>query len=184
MHSNQKFPVLETDRLILRELAENDIDDLFEIFSSEDVMKYYGMFPFNNQNDLLKVIDSFSKGFKEERIIRWGIQTKSDSKIIGTCGFHNWNKKHFRAEVGYELSKAYWQKGYMTEAIKEILHYGFAHMNLNRIEAIVYPENLASQNTLIRLGFREEGLLRDYMCFRDQLTNVLMFSLLKKEYKG
>ena len=181
MQVNQDFPVLETERLILRELNENDIEDLYEIFSSEEVMKYYGMFPFKNKDELLKIIESFSKGFEEERVIRWGIQTKADGKIIGTCGFHNWSQKHFRAEIGYELSKAFWHKGYMSEAIKTILQYGFAHMNLNRIEGIVYPENLASQNTLIRLGFREEGLLREYMCFRDQMTNVLMFSLLKKE---
>lgn len=182
MQLNQEFPVLETKRLILRELVKSDVEDLFEIFSSDEVMKYYGMFPIESQEELLKVIENFSKGFEEERIIRWGIQTKDTGKIIGTCGYHNWNKKHFRSEIGYELSKEYWHKGYMTEALKEILDYGFTHMNLNRIEGIVYPENLASQNTLIRMGFREEGLLREYMCFRGQMTNVLMFSLLKREY--
>lgn len=183
MHMKQIFPVLETERLILRELLESDVEDLFEIFSSDDVMKYYGMFPFENKDKLLKVIHSFALGFSEERVIRWGIQNKEDGKIIGTCGYHNWMKKHFRAEIGYELSKNYWRKGYMTEAIEAILPYGFEHMALNRIEAIVYPENLASQNTLFKMGFREEGLLREYMCFRDQMTNVLMFSLLKKEYQ-
>lgn len=182
MNSRPAFPVLETERLILRALVESDIDELFEIFSSEEVMKYYGMYPFKSQEELLKVIKSFSTGFDEERVIRWGLQRKDNGKIIGTCGYHCWDKKNFRAEIGYELSKSVWHKGYMTEAIDTILAYGFESMQLNRIEGIVYPENHASQHALTRMGFKKEGLLREYMCFRGKMTDLLMFSLLKREY--
>lgn len=99
---------------------------------------------------------------------------------MGTCGYHNWNRKHAKAEIGYELSIQSWGKGLMSEALKEMIAYGFESMNLNRIEAVVYPENGASIRTLEKQGFKKEGLLEEYAFFRDVYQDLLMFSLLKK----
>lgn len=184
MNTLKSFPELQTSRLRLRALSKADAVALFEIFSSEHVMKYYGMFPISDMQRSLDMIASFQKGFEEERVIRWGIEEKQSGKLVGTCGYHCWNRKHARAEIGFELSKAYWQKGYMREAASRIAQYGFEEMDLNRIEGIVYPQNEASQKILKSLGFAEEGLLREYMCFRGQMTDLLMFSLLKREFAG
>lgn len=174
-----KFPIIETERLILRKLETTDINDLFEILSSESVTKYYGKYPMENLSEAEDLILKFHKAFYEQKSIRWGIELKETNRIIGTCGFHCWNKNHFRAEVGYELGEAFWNKGYATEAISSILIYGFEFMDLKRIEAIVYPENNPSEKLLLNLGFEHEGLLKKYANFRDRQQDLNIFAILK-----
>jgi ribosomal-protein-alanine N-acetyltransferase len=76
-----------------------------------------------------------------------------------------------------------WGKGYMKEALKAIIDYGYEVMNLHRIEAVVYPENKTSIKSLINLGFNREGLLQEYAFFRNIYQDLIMFSLLKKSSK-
>ncbi|MCY7541071.1 GNAT family N-acetyltransferase [Bacillus pumilus] len=76
--------------------------------------------------------------------MRWGISLKEDPAIIGSCGFLNLEKQHYRTEIGYELHHDHWRKGIMSEAIAAVLRYGFQEMDLNRIEAIIDPANTAS----------------------------------------
>lgn len=175
-----KFPIIETERLILRKLETKDINDLFEILSSERVTKYYGKYPMENLSEAEDLILKFHKAFEDQKSIRWGIELKETNRIIGTCGFHCWNKNHFRAEVGYELGEAFWNKGYATEAIFAILKYGFEFMELERIEAIVYPENKYSEKLLLNLGFEHEGLLKKYANFRDKQQDLNIFAIFRK----
>ncbi|MGB3367673.1 MAG: GNAT family protein [Acidaminobacteraceae bacterium] len=177
-----EYPTLKTDRLLLRELLDSDSTDLYEIFSSEKVTKYYGMFPVTSIEAIMHMINNFSVGFKDHRSIRWGIVEKTSGKVIGTCGFHNINKHHFRAEIGYELSESYWNNGYMKETLQTILSFGFKVMNYKRIEALIYPDNSFSIKALEKLGFKKEGLLRDYMCFRNKTTDLFIYSLLEREF--
>lgn len=175
-----KFPIIETERLILRKLETKDINDLFEILSSERVTKYYGKYTMENLSEAEDLILKFHKAFEDQKSIRWGIELKEINRIIGTCGFHCWNKNHFRAEVGYELGEAFWSKGYATEAIFAILKYGFEFMELERIEAIVYPENKYSEKLLLNLGFEHEGLLKKYANFRDKQQDLNIFAIFRK----
>lgn len=75
-----------------------------------------------------------------------------------------------------------WGKGYIKEVLKAIIGYGYEVMNLNRIEAVVYPENKASIKSLINQGFKKEGLLEEYAFFRNVYQDLIMFSLLKKNW--
>lgn len=177
----KEFPTIETERLVLRKLSQLDSKDIFDIFSSETIMKFYGMYPIKEVKEAENLISSLNKAYEEKKSIRWGIILKEEDKLIGTCGYHNWNKSYFRAEMGYELSSDYWRKGYITEAIKGIIPFGFNEMNLNRIEAQVYPENKASNKCLQKLGFVKEGVIREYAFFRDKFEDLVMYSLLKND---
>ena len=176
------FPAIETDRLIMREIVLNDAQALFNIFSSEKVMKYYGMFPLEEIEQAERLIMTFREGFDNEKTIRWAITLKDTGEFIGTCGFHNMQIRSFRAEIGYEISEVHWNNGYVTEAIRAMLEFGFAVMGLNRIEALVYPENVGSHKALEKLGFKEEGLLREYAYFRERFQDLVMHSVLRSEY--
>ncbi|MCD4712868.1 MAG: GNAT family N-acetyltransferase [Clostridiales bacterium] len=178
-----QYPSLESNRLWLRQLVESDVSDLFEIFSSDKVTEYYGMFPMNDIEPVEQMINRFNQGFNEKRSIRWGLVEKSSGKVIGTCGYHNISQEHYRAEIGYELSEKYWNQGFMREALHKIICFGFEQMNFNRIEALVYPDNQSSRKALERLGFLEEGLLREYMYFRDEMTDLCIYSLLKRNWR-
>jgi len=124
------------------------------------------------------MITNFTNVFVEGKSIRWAIELKKDNKLIGTCGFHNWNKRHLRAEIGYELNDNYWKIGYVFEAISEIISFGFSKLELNRIEALVYPENINSHSSLAKLGFSREGLLKEYCIFRDKKQDLIMYSMI------
>ncbi|ABR49494.1 GCN5-related N-acetyltransferase [Alkaliphilus metalliredigens QYMF] len=181
-NNNLVFPKLETDRLILKEMLIEDAASIFHIFADEEIMKDYGRFPMKSIEEAESLIAMFDENSKNGKGIRWGILLKEENKIIGTCGYHNWNKRHSRAEIGYELSKDAWRKGYIKEAVKAIIDYGYEIMDLNRIEAVVYPENEASIRSLINHGFMKEGLLEEYAFFRNVYQDLIMFSLLKKNW--
>ena len=176
------FPYIETERLILKEIKIQDSASIFDIFSNEEIMKYYGQFPIKSNEEAENLITMFDDNFKNGKGIRWCILLKEEKRIIGTCGYHNWNKRHSRAEIGYELSMDSWGKGYIKEALKSVIEYGFTIMGLNRIEAVVYPKNIASLKSLINHGFKEEGILEEYAFFRNTYQDLIMFSLLKKNW--
>lgn len=83
--------------------------------------------------------------------------------------------------LSYNLSSDYWGKGIMTEVLNTIIPYGFNELDMNRIQAKVMPENHSSVNLLTKLGFVQEGLLRDYI-FGEFITDTLIFSMLKKDF--
>ena len=102
-------------------------------------------------------------------------------KTIGHCGFYRWFKSHRRSEIGYLLNKEYRKKGLVREAIAELIKYGFKELNLNRIEAIIEPENKDSIAIVEHFGFTKEGLLRQHYISKDKITDSMMYSLLKEE---
>lgn len=176
------FPILETKRLRLIEIKTYS-QNIYDIFSLEEVTRYYGMNPFKEVEQAVRMIDSFAKNFQEKRAIRWGIVVKETGDFVGTVGFNNlqlWSK---RAEIGYDIHPAFWRKGYASEAVKEVLAYGFQELDLFRIGAITYPENEASSHLLLKLGFQKEGLLRGYIYQGNQSIDALVYSVLKTDWE-
>src|SRR5699024_4816900 len=114
---------------------------------------------------------------KERTGIRWGMTLKDEERIIGSCGFLNIHPKHYRTEVGYELSKDYWGKGIADEALKAVISYGFQHFQLERIEALIEPENVRSLKLIEKQGFKREGLLRHYEFTCGKFDDLYMYSI-------
>jgi [ribosomal protein S5]-alanine N-acetyltransferase len=178
------FPNLETQNLILRRINISDADDVFEFFSDKEVLKYHDIEPFTTVERTEKLIRNWHDRFKNKQGIRWGIATKSENIIIGTCGYRFWGKPYFCAEVGYELAKPYWRQGIMTEVLKYIIPFAFENLQLNRIEATVMLENIASMNLLTSLGFIEEGILREFGFWKGEFHDLKLFSILRKDCQG
>lgn len=178
-----EFPMIETERLVLRALHLSDCHDILEIFSDERVMVYYGMYPISNLESAATLIQALQNTYYEGKGIRWAMCLKDSGRLIGTCGFHNVNQQQRRSEMGYELTHDCWGLGYAKEAIQAMRQYGIKTLNLHRIEALVYPENKASQGVLERLGFQREGILRGYAYFRDQYQDLVMYSWLDVQHK-
>jgi ribosomal-protein-alanine N-acetyltransferase len=176
------FPQLETKRLMLKEISEIDCKDIFEIFSDEDVLKYYDIEPlktFEEANNLIHLLD---RRFKNKKGIRWGIHLKDTNKLVGTCGYQSLNIQSLRAEIGYEMSKDFWGQGLMKEALKAIIDFGFNNLSLNRIQALVESDNKNSIHLLHRIEFCEEGILREYECCKGIFKDLTILSLLKSDY--
>ena len=173
------FPILETERLILREATEEDAKDMFVYLSDQLVVKHMGISACESVEEVLDEIKWYKSIYKNRTGMRWGITLKDSGKVIGSCGFLNRNPRHFRSEVGYELSREHWGKGIANEALERVLKFGFEHLELERIEALIEPKNLSSQKLVERQGFTREGLLRHYEYTNGKFDDLYMYSILK-----
>jgi len=175
------MPIIETSRLFLREVTNEDAPDVLSYLSDRDVVKHMGLEPFQTIEDALDEISWYQSIFKDGSGIRWGITLKESGKVIGSCGFLNRNSKHHRAEIGFELSKEYWGKGIASEALKGVLKFGFNHFSFERIEALIEPTNVPSQKLVEKQGFKREGLLRHYEFTCGKFDDLYMYSILKDD---
>lgn len=177
------FPKLETHRLLLREIVEDDAGEILKCFSDGDVLRYYGQKPLESIDQVKQIIKNFSRGYEEKQLIKWGIQLKGKEKLIGTIGFQEWSSQHKKANVSYALFPDYWNKGYATEAVHEAISYGFNELHLKRIGAVVFTQNSGSITLLSKVGFKKEGTLREYMYQNDIPFDTYIYSLLRGEAK-
>lgn len=175
----EPFPNLDTPRLALRAMRSEDANAIFALFSDSDVMKYYDKEPFTSLQEAEVYIERQRLRFEQKESFRWGIALKESDSIIGTCGYVAWHKPWGIAEIGYDLARAYWRQGYMTEALSAMLQFGFAHMGLHRIEAEVMPGNVNSLRLLEKLHFHAEGTLRQRGFWKGQFHDLMMLALLK-----
>ena len=172
------FPTLESERLILREIHPTDVEAIYSIFSNEQVTKYYGLKTFDHLKQAEDLIEAFATNFQSKRGLRWGIERKGAPGLIGTIGFNLWSPAHNRAEIGYDIHPNYWRLGYASEAVDKIVEYGFQEIALTRIGAIVFVENEASNQLLLRQGFEKEGTLKKYIYQNEQAFDVNVFAKL------
>lgn len=173
------FPILETDRLVLRELNEDDAISILNCFSNNDVLRYYGQKPLTSTDQVKQIIRNFSMNFNEKRGIKWGIELKGKEGIIGTIGFQEWSQEHKRADLSYALFPENWGNGYASEAVSKAVTYGFEELDLKRIGAVVFSENKASIKLLTKLGFQKEGVLRNYLYQNGVPFDTNIYSLLR-----
>jgi ribosomal-protein-alanine N-acetyltransferase len=159
------FPVIETERLVLRNITHEDVADVFEIRSNPETMRYIPR-PIAQTLDDAKAIIDMILGFtsKNERI-NWAMTEKGSNKLIGIIGYVNTNQDSNRAEIGYVINNDYQRKGYMYEALLATVKYGFDMMSVHTIEAVIRTENTPSVQLVEKAGFTREAMFRDYINF-------------------
>ncbi len=173
---------LETPRLKLRILTPEVYDFVFNHYSDQEIMNFFGL---ENVQLMQEEKRKYNLGIAtfNRTFVNFQLINKKTEFIIGACGFHTYYIEHGRAEIGYHLfSERDKNKGLMTEALQKIIHYGFEVMKLNRIEAFVSPHNEASIKLLKKFNFVEEGLLRKHYFKNNILEDSLVCSLLRSEY--
>lgn len=176
------LPKLETERLLLRRLSMRDSNDVFEYASRPEVAEFVTWEHHRSISDSMVFIRSILNQYDEGVPSPWGIVLKQNTKLIGTGGFHNWSTGSKRAEIGYAISSAYWNLGYMTEALMEMIKFGFEVMQLNRIEAVCKTMNTASERVMQKCGMKFEGILRQHMFVKGTYHDLKMYSILKDEF--
>jgi ribosomal-protein-alanine N-acetyltransferase len=177
------FPELVTARLRLRQLRPTDAAAVYHVFADEEVVRYYDLERMTNLEQARELIERQNRRFERQEVIRWAITQQADDLVIGTCGLVI-SPQNAQGGLGYELARAYWRRGIMSEALRLVVHFGFHAVGLNRIQALVMPGNIPSAELLRTLGFTEEGLLRDYAFFKGRFQDLLVFSVLKREWPG
>lgn len=175
---------LYSERLILRKITPETVHRLFARANDVEIMSTL-------------CLDSQEELEEERRRLHEGISTYNRSFVwfkllergtgvhLGAIGYHVWYTDHNRAEIGYALkADQFKNKGYMTEAMAVVLHYGFETMKLHRVEAMVGPNNVPSLKLMKRYGFVQEGHLRENYLRKGVHEDSVMFSLLLNEYRS
>ena len=172
------FPEINTPRLLLREISEKDVNEVFFLRSNEEVLKYINKPPAKTINDALDFIGRVTK-LKEEGLgINWSITLKGNNKLIGNICIFNIKPEHHRGEVGYVLHPQYWNKGIMQESLTAVLDFGFRKMKLHSLEANINPANEASIKLLERNNFIREAYFRENYFFENKFLDSIIYSLL------
>lgn len=179
----KEFPIINTDRFLLRQMSLDDAPGVLEVLSDKDVTKDMGIRPLTSVEEAEGVISFVNRLFDLNQALRWGIIKKDTNTLIGTCGFNGWEvQRGSRGEVAYDLGKQYWRKGYMTEILTHVIGFGFHEMNLHRIEAFTNIDATPSKEILRKFGFYQEGVLRGYSLINGEYADQYCYSLLKTEW--
>lgn len=177
------LPTFETDRLKLRLFEEKDVDDIYEYCSDDEVTKYLPFSTYKSKQNAIDRIQFCLEGYnKLENPILWAIEYKEENKLIGGIDFIKWDYDSSCAEIGYILNRKYWNRGIMTEALKEVIKFGFEKMELNRIQIKCDERNIASSKVMEKNGLKYEGTLRQKEYIKGEYINLKMYSILKEEY--
>jgi [ribosomal protein S5]-alanine N-acetyltransferase len=172
-------PILTTDRLILRPLRAGDAGDLFAVFSDPQVVRYWSAEPWTSVSCAQASIEHALSCYRDGSEVRFGIALADSGMLIGTVNLHHFFPQNRRCEFGYALARAYWGKGYATEALGAALEHGFRVLDLNRVEADIDPRNAASAGVLERLGFRREGFMPERWIVHGEMSDTVNYGLLR-----
>lgn len=167
---------IETERLVLRPMQPGDATAVFDIFSIPEVTRYYE----------IDALVEFSQAvhLTEHFIANGRFAILMSGRMIGSCGLFAVHQEYRSASLGYDLSSDFRGRGIMHEALVALLQYGFSSLGLNRINALVYPENRASIRVLEKLGFGMEGVMREFGFWKGQFHDMCLFALLARHWRA
>jgi ribosomal-protein-alanine N-acetyltransferase len=176
------FPNLETERLILRRIRKNDVNELFFLRSDKEVLTYLDKEPAKDAFEVSAFIEKLYELERSSSAINWAITFKENEKMIGTICIWNISNEHHRGELGYVLHPDHQCRGIMNEALKSVIEYGFQKINLHSMEANVNPYNAASIRLLEKNNFIREAYFRENFLFRSKFIDTAIYSLIVSEY--
>jgi RimJ/RimL family protein N-acetyltransferase len=177
-----RFPVLTTERLVLRETARRDADAVFAMESDPVAMRYWSHPPMKDPSEAHEAVERAMGFFGSRVALRWSITRPVENRLIGHVSLFNFSQQNRRAEIGYGLARAHWGQGIMREALTAVIDYAFGPLGLRRLEADTDPRNTASLRALEHLGFAREGLLRERWQVGDEISDSALLGLLARDW--
>ena len=178
------FQNLETERLLLRQIDNSDVKEVYALRSNPATMQYIPRPLVQNEEEALDHITMINSKIENNDGINWAITMKGNPKLIGIIGHYRIQPQNYRAEIGYMILPEYNGKGIVTEAIKAVLRYGFEEMKLHAIEAVIDPRNLASERVLQKNGFVKEAHMLENEFFDGKFIDTVIYSLLKRNFQN
>ena len=180
-HIFDTFPDLESDRLIFRAYKTEDAHALFNLRSHNSVSKYMDTVIPTRVEDTEKRIEGYLNSFNERKGVTWVIIEKESNNQIGDFGIWRIDRQNSRGEIGYILHPDFWGKGYMTETLNTLIHFGFNTINLHSYEANVNIENDNSKALLLKFGFKLEAHFRENFYYDGQFLDSEIYCLIKSD---
>ena len=179
----RRLPTLEGERVALRWLTAADADDIYEIYSDPEAMRFWSTTAMTARSQARTLLREIREEHAAGNLHEWGLACPKGGRIIGTCTLFHFDRSNRRAEIGFALGRNWWGRGLMGEALTVLLDFAFEELGLRRIEADTDPGNSASIRLLESLGFRREGLLRERWNVGGELQDTVFLGLLAREYR-
>lgn len=180
----EQFPILTSEKLVLKKIEAHHIDEVFEIYDNDTVFAYCGILPKHNKETVKNMIGHFERDYNKKSRVKWGIFVNAEpDRLLGIAEVFDFNQKVNGVTIGYFLSESHWGKGIATETVKILLDYLFAEVNVNRIQAEVMPGNVPSKKVLMKNGFIQEGTLRQATLWTGKgVIDIEIYGILKEDY--
>jgi ribosomal-protein-alanine N-acetyltransferase len=180
----KRLPELRTKRVILRGIKKTDIDDIFNYARIPEVAKYTIWSAHRSKKDTEVYMKFVLARQKAGEPVSWAIVDRKTGKMIGAAGFESYSEQHKTAGIGYVLAKGYWGQGYMTEAVKIIIGFGFNHAGLNRIEAVCDVKNIGSARVMEKAGMKFEGIQKSrIISAKGRVHDVKSYAIIRKDLR-
>jgi ribosomal-protein-alanine N-acetyltransferase len=177
------FPKIELGDVNLRELRLDDTADYYQYLNDDLVKQYLADEDIPKDHTHAKrCVQMWSSLFYNKYGVFWAVVDAKNDQLIGTIGYTNWNYSSRRAEISYDISSKYWNKGIGTKILTNVINIGMNKLDLYRIEARVMMGNKVSQHLLNKMKFKEEGILRGYRIIYGIPEDIKLFSLIRPEY--
>ena len=178
-----RIPTLETERLILRKMLVSDVADVYAYSCRADVTEHLTWSPHANPEYTTDYLRYIGQRYTVGDYFDWAVVEKASGRVIGSCGFTRFDYPNDAGEIGYVFHPDFGGKGYATEAVAEVLRFGFVALKLHRIEARYLKGNDRSVRVMERLGMQYEGERREAMLVKGSYRTVGTYSILASEYQ-
>lgn len=182
--ASRKRIVLRTARLLLRPFRRDDIPALLPLIGAREVAATTLRIPHPyTAADAEQFLEYTERVWDKNEGARFGVFLSQGERLIGGIGLQA-NRDHRHAELGYWIGVPFWGKGYCTEAVREVLKYGFESLDLQRIFASHFVNNPASGRILQKVGMKHEGTLRRHILKWGEYLDLELYALLAGDYRG
>lgn len=176
------FKNLESERLLLRQLNDDDIQEVFELRSNPETMQFIPRPLLTNYEEALAHIKMINDKIETNEGINWAVTMKGSDKLLGIAGHYRIQWHNFRSEIGYMFLPECYGKGIATEVVGMLVDYGFNEMNMHSLEAVIDPGNTASGRVLEKNGFVKEAHILENEFFNGKFIDTVIYSLLKRNH--
>lgn len=176
---------LATQRLILRRFEPRDIQSAYVNWAGdEEVQTAYGEPVYDSPEKTGELISSYIGKYQTPDFFCWAIILPETGECIGMVSYYSVIAANELGEIEYCIGRKYQCKGYMTEAVREVVRAGFEIIGFNRIQISCRENNPQSRRVIEKSGFVYEGTFRQFFHCADGYHDRMYFSLLASEYKG
>ena len=178
------IPELQTPRLLLRRLVETDATGLHAAYGDPAAMQFWDALPARDVGETAARIRQSLEISPRWHAAAFAALLREGGQLVGMVNYHQRVPAHRRLGVGWILARPWWQQGLAREATGALLDHCFTGLGAHRVEAQIEPDNRASLRLAERLGFRREGLMRDWAFVDGKPRDVLLYALLRPDWEA
>jgi [ribosomal protein S5]-alanine N-acetyltransferase len=149
----QPFPILKTQRLVLRQLSTDDKQNIFALRSDEAINKYLDRTPSKTIDDAMHFINTVNENIQKNNSVYWAITLTGTNEFVGTVCLFDFSTESNKCEIGYELLTNFQGRGIMKEGVEKAIEYAFNKINVQTIIAFTHKDNSSSTKLLEKLNF-------------------------------